>query len=357
MMSRKIRFYFAFATVFLLGLPLWAQTQQVSNNSTASGVKASLRGDRPIGQGQDTGSTRLRSDSDSLEQARSTGNSRPNSLDLQLQRRDDPTQNSLDLNRNESSGDSSGSMNLRSGGTSGTSGGGDRFTTDFARTAEKEIYPWLKVHGAGITPPVDAEAFRLAIDPEAMVSVDHVYESCRFVLVNEGRPDQHLQAVPQNLNGQADREREACYSAETKLIYISRARYPLTMQNSAPKRGLIAHEIFRKMGIEGNEHRISKQISILQVPVPGANGYVHNANECTALLNVMSSLTNSYVDVLKICYKLEQSSQVQSPLYLQEAAIARQIESTFASAAFSCNQYCEDASICNLGTPEGICRK
>ncbi len=346
---------FLFLAFFVLWAPLASQAQVLSNNSTARDAAASVAGERTLTKRESSEGSGLRPGSDSLKPTKSLDRSRSESL--QLERRDRPAESSLDLHHREAPEDSSGAMKLRSGGTSGTSGGGDRFTTDFARTAEKEIYPWLVIHGSELHPAVDAEKFHLAIDPEAMVSVDHVYESCRFVLVNKGQPDQHLQALPQNLDGQADREREACYNDETELIYISRSRYPLTMQNSAPKRGLIAHEIFRKMHVEGDEHRISKQISILLVPVPGANTYVHNENECTALLQAMASLTNSYVEVLKTCYKLEQSNQVQSPLYRTEATIARQIESTFANAAFSCNQYCEDASICNLSTPEGICLK
>lgn len=249
------------------------------------------------------------------------------------------------------------STNLRMGGTSGTSGGGDRFTTDFAKIAEQEIYLWLKIHGGKLTPAVDAGTFRIANDPEAMVSVDHVFESCHFILVNEGQKDQTLQAIPQNLPGHPDPEREACYNDDTQLIYISRTRYPLTMQNSAPKRGLIAHEIFRKMGIEGDEHQISKQISILSVPVSGPNTYVHDTNACNTTKQAMSNLISSYVDALKICYGLEQSNQAHTALYRTEATIARQIESSFANAAFYCNRVCDDASTCNLTTPEGICRQ
>jgi len=126
-----------------------------------------------------------------------------------------------------------------------TSGGGDTYTLNFIKTATQELFPWLSVHGAKLNPPVDASAFLLAINPEKIVSLDHVYESC----------DQ----------SQSGREVDACYNAKTGRIFLSRTRYPL-QQSSPEKLGLVAHEIFRKMGIEGNLYEVTRQMSIAAVP-------------------------------------------------------------------------------------------
>ncbi len=126
---------------------------------------------------------------------------------------------------------------------SGTSGGGDAYTLDFVQTATQFVYPWLVQNGAKLLPPVDPSTFLLSINPASIETLDRVYESCDET--NSGR------------------EVQACYNSNTGKTYLSRNNYPVN-SNSPSKVGLVAHEIFRKMGIEGDGYEITKQMSIAQ---------------------------------------------------------------------------------------------
>ena len=122
------------------------------------------------------------------------------------------------------------------------SGGGDEFTLDFVRVATQIIYPWLVTKGSKLNPSVDSGDFLIAVNPKQLVSIEHVFESCD--------------------GSSRGREVEACFSSKDGFTYLSRTRYPL--KNDSPaKFGFISHEVFRKMGIEGNQYEISRQMSIL----------------------------------------------------------------------------------------------
>ncbi len=125
----------------------------------------------------------------------------------------------------------------------GETGGGDLFILDFTQTAREEIYPWIKEHGSQLTPPVNAESFLEAISPKDMISMDHVYESCD--------------------GSNSGREVDACYNEITKQTVISRTRYPIRMPTSPAKSALVAHEIFRKLKLEGDDYNVSRQMPIL----------------------------------------------------------------------------------------------
>lgn len=131
---------------------------------------------------------------------------------------------------------------LAEGGSS--TGGGDAYVRDFVATATQEVYPWLLEQGISLKPKIDAETFLRAVNPRDMQSADHVYEKC-------------------NPTAKAANEREVqvCYSQENDRYYISRTMYPLDVKSSA-KRALVAHELFRKMKIEGDLYEISRQMPI-----------------------------------------------------------------------------------------------
>lgn len=72
------------------------------------------------------------------------------------------------------------------------------------------------------------------------------------------------------------------------------------MTNSPAKRGLVGHELFRKMGLEGAKHEISRQIPILSVPVFGSNQYVKSSAECTGTMEALTGLLDSYISAIKL---------------------------------------------------------
>jgi hypothetical protein len=203
------------------------------------------------------------------------------------------------------------------------SGGGDEYTLDFIKIAVNEIYPWLKENGDKLNPQVDADSFLKAIEPKNIESLPRVFESC------DG-------------SGQG-REVEACYNGLTKRISISRALYPLELSNYAPKRGLIAHEIFRKMRIEGDSYEVTRQIPILASP-----GATLNYRECEMARKTMSSLIDSYIESFKLCYRIEQAGKTDGDLYKAQIATVRLLKSRFAAARMRCNNSCAEAASCNL---------
>ncbi len=125
-----------------------------------------------------------------------------------------------------------------------SSGGGDEYTLDFIKTATQVVYPWLMENGKTLSPAVDANAFLLATSPKDISSIDKVYESCD--------------------GSDTGREVEACYSGTSGKIYLSLSRYVVSAKPTPAKIGLVSHEIFRKMGIEGDGYEITKQMPIAQ---------------------------------------------------------------------------------------------
>lgn len=127
-------------------------------------------------------------------------------------------------------------------------GGGDSYTLDFISIAQRQLFPWLAKNGGQLKPSVDAVKFIAALDFKKIVSVDHASESCDGT--NRGR------------------EVEACFDNVSGNIYLSRARYLIAAPESdKAKIALVAHEIFRKMGIEGDDYGVSTQMLALMRPV------------------------------------------------------------------------------------------
>ncbi len=133
------------------------------------------------------------------------------------------------------------------GGTAGT-GGGDPYVADFNSIARNIIYPWLKMNSSRLIPSVDPELFIQIVKnlmlQKKIISTEQVYTNC------DG-----------STNGN---KVEACFSSQTGMIYISRrgdVQYQLSYDKLPSKIVLIAHEIFRVMGLEGNNYSISNQIN------------------------------------------------------------------------------------------------
>jgi len=153
----------------------------------------------------------------------------------------------------------SGLAKARMGG--GDPGGGDQYTLDFINTAQNEIYPWLKKHGTELNPPINAEEFLKFVNPKKIVSQPAVFESCN----KSGKPE-----------SENDRSVSACYSATTGMTRINQSTYPLDVVASPMKRNFIMHEVFRKMGIEGDDYKVTKRISQTQIdPEEFQNCVIH----------------------------------------------------------------------------------
>lgn len=124
-------------------------------------------------------------------------------------------------------------------------GGGDNYVLDFVMVANQNLYPWLQENGSKLKPPVDAEKFQGLICPNNISSTDKVFEACDGS--NNGR------------------EVAACYNQKENHIYLSRAMYPISEKLTPSKLGLVAHEVFRKMGIEGDGYEVTRQMAIATV--------------------------------------------------------------------------------------------
>lgn len=121
----------------------------------------------------------------------------------------------------------------------GSSGGGDSYVLDFIKTANLYVLPWLKKNENSMDFVIDEAAFKEAVNPREILSIDQVFESCD--------------------GSQKGREVEACFNAKTGLTYLSRTRYRLGDYSNA-KLGFVAHEVFRKMGIEGDNYEVTKKL-------------------------------------------------------------------------------------------------
>jgi hypothetical protein len=123
-------------------------------------------------------------------------------------------------------------------------GGGDPITLDFLNATDKEVIPWLEDHGKELPKPVDIALFKQQIIPSRIVVLPDVYESCDGT--NNGR------AVV------------GCYNKNEKIWFLSRNFYPLDLVGSPMKRNFIMHEIFRALGVEGDEYEQTRSISRFQ---------------------------------------------------------------------------------------------
>jgi hypothetical protein len=123
------------------------------------------------------------------------------------------------------------------GGSDG--GGGDSYTLDFIQTVALEIYPNAKKYPDKYK--AAAAALLDVADPERVISKQHVYESCN--------------------DSENGREVEICYSRVQDMFQVSRTMYPIDKRNSASKRGLIVHELYRRLKIEGNKYEETKQVA------------------------------------------------------------------------------------------------
>lgn len=134
-------------------------------------------------------------------------------------------------------------------------GGGDSFVQDFIQVAKSELLPWIVKNGSNMFPAVDSHLFEKSIldlvEDKTITSDEVVYESCD--------------------GSQIGRIVEICYNYKTNVIVISRTRYPLEMKKSAIKRKLVAHELFRKLRLEGDGYSLSNQMHFDDL-VPEDNG-------------------------------------------------------------------------------------
>jgi len=127
----------------------------------------------------------------------------------------------------------------------GGTGGGDEYVLDFISVGYQEVYPWLVKNGSRLSPAVDAKVFLQQLSQYNIFSKDKVFEKC------DGT--------------QTGKEFQACYNKSTGKIMISRSLWPIKELNSPTKRGTVAHEVFRRMGIEGDKYEVTRQIPILSI--------------------------------------------------------------------------------------------
>lgn len=199
------------------------------------------------------------------------------------------------------------------------SGGGSGCMSEVQRSAEVVIQD-LRLEGRKLNPPVRASAFAGASRPTSFKFVDEKTD-----LQYEGA---HV---------------DAYFNGETILVRCDRFE-----KNSIDGRArVVAHEIFRKMAIEGGNYEVSRQLAIFQ-------GGLHDRS-CGEIQEAMSKLLSTYIDAFKTCYDLEQAGQSAGSTYRLEIAIARQVEATYPEGIQACHQYCPDTSPCDGPKPAGAC--
>lgn len=115
-------------------------------------------------------------------------------------------------------------------------GGGDGYRADFVKVAHT-VYDWLGNHPE-FNKKVSADAFLLAIDPDKIQSTSEQL---------------YYKALPV----------DATYDYNSQVITIYRTGWD--HEADSEKLKLTAHELFRKMGVEGDGYELSSQIMNAQV--------------------------------------------------------------------------------------------
>lgn len=115
----------------------------------------------------------------------------------------------------------------------GTRGGGSGCTADFMR-AGYVVSDWLKTNGSSLKPAVNGDDFLTQIDPTKIISTT---ENLQY----NGSPV------------------DAFYDGQVIKVRCDRFQH----NNTLTQERVVAHEIFRKMGLEGDKYEVSSQIAIL----------------------------------------------------------------------------------------------
>jgi hypothetical protein len=187
-------------------------------------------------------------------------------------------------------------VNAMTGGQDG--GGGDSYVQDFIHVAEFEVLPWIEKKGNQLYPSVSAQAFRMAVSDlivgRTIWSEDIVFETCD--------------------GSQRGRVVDACYNYTKNELMISRTRYPLAINNSAIKRKLVAHEIFRKMKLEGDDYALSNQMKFDDI-IPNTQKGPLNARCLLSYENAKGETENHFI-----------STQGETEGVLTSTPLARQVE-------------------------------
>ena len=116
----------------------------------------------------------------------------------------------------------------------GSTGGGKGCRADFMRSAFVTSQ-WLETNGSKLNPQISSNDFLVEVDPDKIVET----------------PDEDLQDRGEPVS--------AYYDGEKIKVRCDR----LEAETSDARQRVIAHEIFRKMGVEGDLYEVSRQIDII----------------------------------------------------------------------------------------------
>lgn len=208
------------------------------------------------------------------------------------------------------------------------SGGGDSYTLDFISVAVNQVYPWLKENGSKLNPQVDASVFLSHVDPTRVLSKNKVYESCD--------------------DSKRGREVEICYNGVKDLFYISRNKYPLNSSDLKLKIGLVSHEIFRRMGIEGNNYEVTRQFGALFFSP-------ENEAKCLELKSRRSGLLAAYEQLQMSCDGRAGSQYTYAGWTSDKSALSRALVADYTEIQKECELRCASQTICNVPLVADIC--
>lgn len=162
----------------------------------------------------------------------------------------------------------------RSKGPGGT-GGGDDFTLDFITTATLELPSLLRTEWKNKVPHMKIDEIEKTLDPSKIRSAKKVYESCDES--NQGR------------------EVVVCFNKNTKEFVISRSLYPIN-QSSIAKIKLVAHEIFRKLGLEGDGYELTRSF-FAPVGFVGSQALNQPQSRDKSPESIPENLVQNYLDI------------------------------------------------------------
>lgn len=79
-------------------------------------------------------------------------------------------------------------------------------------------------------------------------------------------------------------------------------------------------------------------------------------SSCGIVYSSMSSLIDTYIDIMKSCYSMESSGKTSSVYYKQERVMAGNIEQAYTKNVNLCLKVCDDSNICSGPQPSGACQ-
>jgi hypothetical protein len=208
-------------------------------------------------------------------------------------------------------------------------------------------------------------------DPRAAEFLQYVKETCFWI-----KKEASLKAFTQNCFNELKDLSDSINSPQ-RVARISSIDKALTDDSGVPKMAVTSFETRRikidarswDQASENQKGSVAAMEMALLLDIPRrydiARLYLKDhqpavvsttQSTCGIVYSTMSSLIDTYIDIMKSCYSMEESGKTSSVYYRQERVMAVSIEQAYAKNVNLCLKVCENSNVCSGPQPSGACQ-